>query len=122
MEPSNIRISELRKNLKLNQTEFAKKIGVTSQLINMLEAGKTKISETNIRLICLTFGVNETWLRDGTGDMMDEEALYSDREKRLLALFRKLSPRAQDMLIEYAEKLLADEAALRGDAEKGVSG
>jgi hypothetical protein len=50
---------------------------------------------------------------------MDEEALLTDREKRLLKLFRQLSATAQRMLIEYAEKLRSDEAVLRGVAPHG---
>jgi len=119
METVNKRIKELREKLNLNRVKFAKKIGFTGQFISALESEKTALTEANIRLICFTFGVNEEWLRNGTGEMMDEEAMLSEREKRLLELFRRLSPRARDMLIEYAEKLIADEAALRGELNFG---
>ena len=101
----NDRIVEIRKFKGLNQTEFAKKLGFTQSNLSSIELGKTPLTEANIRLICFTFGVNETWLREGKGDMMDDEALLSDYEKRLMTLFRALSPRAREMLIEYAEKL-----------------
>jgi hypothetical protein len=81
----------------------------------MFEAGKANFSETTINLICLTFGVNEEWLREGKGEMMDDEALLSERERRLLGFFRRLSPKAQMMIIEYTEKLLSDEQTLRGE-------
>jgi transcriptional regulator with XRE-family HTH domain len=115
METINSRISTLRKYLGLNKTKFAQKIGVSSQHISMFEAGKAKFSETTINLICLTFGVRGEWLREGTGEMLDDEALLSERERRLLELFRQLSPKAQGMIIEYVEKLLSDEQALRGE-------
>jgi hypothetical protein len=89
----------------------------------MFEAGKAKFSETTINLICLTFGVNEAWLRDGKGDMMDDEALLSDQERQLLDLFRRLSAKARILVIEYLEKVVSDEAALRDEAgEKAASG
>jgi hypothetical protein len=88
----------------------------------MFEAGKARFSETTINLICLTFGVREEWLREGKGDMMDDEALLSGYEKRLMTLFRALSPRAREMLIEYAEKLRSDEETLRGEAETAEAG
>ena len=47
--------------------------------------------------------------------MFDDEAALNEREKRLLSLFRDLSPRARVMLIEYAEKITSDEKALRGE-------
>jgi transcriptional regulator with XRE-family HTH domain len=114
MKPINSRITALRKYLGFNQTQFAKELGVTSAAISAIELGKANIPETNIRLICFTFKVNEVWLRDGVGEMMDDEAALTEYEKRLLAVFRELSPLARKMLIEYADKLISDEEALRG--------
>jgi transcriptional regulator with XRE-family HTH domain len=120
METINNRIIKLRHYLGLKQTQFAQKIGVTSTLINKIEAGKTKVTESNIRLICFTFKVNEEWLREGKGEMLDEETLLSEWEKRLLALFKQLSPKAKEIFIEYADKLIADEQALREEASYRV--
>jgi transcriptional regulator with XRE-family HTH domain len=111
------RLGELRKKLNLKQIEFAKELGLTSAAISAIELGKTPLTEANIRLICLTFGVREEWLREGKGEMMDDEARLSEQERQLLALFRELSPIARKMLIEYAEKLLSDEKALRWERQ-----
>jgi transcriptional regulator with XRE-family HTH domain len=116
MESINERIAILRKELGLNQTKFANKIGVTSQLISKIEVGNAKLTESNIRLICFTFKVNEEWLREGKGDMLDDESLLSERERRLFEQFRKLSPTAQQMIIEYVKKLLSDEHTLHREA------
>jgi len=105
----------------LTQAEFAEKLGFTQSNLSFIELGKTPLTESNIRLICLTFGVNEGWLRHGIGEMIDDESIYTDREKRLLALFRELSPRARELLIEYAEKLISDEKALLGEKNKKLS-
>jgi transcriptional regulator with XRE-family HTH domain len=113
------RITLLRKELDLKQTEFSEKLGLKNSTISAIELGKNPLTEANIRLIALTFGVRKEWLREGTGDMMDEETLLTGREKRLLELFRRLSPVAQRMLVEYAEKLAADERALRGIPPEG---
>ena len=111
------RLKELRKTLGFTQGEFGKKIGMSDVAISHMESGRTAISRQNSQLICLTFGVRQEWLETGSGDMMEPEAEYSDYEKRLLEFFRRLSPKARRMLIEYAEKLADDEAALRGDAQ-----
>jgi transcriptional regulator with XRE-family HTH domain len=111
------RVNELRKNLGLKQVEFAEKLGLTSAAISAIELDKAPLTEANIRLICFTFKVNEEWLREGKGEMLDEEAMLSEWEKRLLELFRKLSPGSQKDFIEYVEKLVAlatNEAGLRG--------
>jgi transcriptional regulator with XRE-family HTH domain len=122
MENMSKRIVELREKLGLTQVQFAKKIGVSSQLINMIEAGKSSLTEPNIRLIIFTFGVNEEWFREGKGEILIDEAFYTEYERYLLDLFRQLSPRARKFLIEYAEKLLSDEAALKGEAEAAEKG
>jgi hypothetical protein len=56
----------------------------------------------------------------GKGDMLDDEALLSERQKRLLALFRQLSPKAQQIIIDYVDKVLSDERALRGEAPEAA--
>jgi transcriptional regulator with XRE-family HTH domain len=115
------RLKQLRKSLKLTQGEFGKKIGMSDVAISYMESGRTSMSKQNIRLICLTFGVNEEWLENGTGEMIDTAAALTDYQKRLLDLFYRLSPTAQKMLIEYAEKLVKDEEALRAP-EKQATG
>jgi len=115
MEPIHKRIIELREHLGLNQSQFAKEIGVTSQLVNMIESGKSKFKEKNIRLVCLAFGVNEEWLRHGTGEMLDDEAALSERERRLLALFRGMSPTAQEFYISSVESMVKLQEEQKGE-------
>lgn len=70
------RIKELRKYLKLNQTEFANKLGITMQGLQLWEYGKSGIKESSLRLIESQFDVNPEWLREGKGEMfMTDEAL-----------------------------------------------
>jgi transcriptional regulator with XRE-family HTH domain len=116
------RLKQLRKSLGLTQGEFGEKIGMTDASVSHMESGRTALSKQNIRLICLTFEVREEWLRTGGGAMFDYEAMISNKEKRLLELFRQLSETAQNLLIEYAEKLKADERALRQEAQKQAAG
>jgi phage repressor protein C with HTH and peptisase S24 domain len=80
-----------------------------------MESGRTSISKQNLHLICLTFGVREEWLENGSGDMSDDEASLTEYERRILNLYRRLSPLAQKMLIEHAEKLVSYEKALHGE-------
>jgi transcriptional regulator with XRE-family HTH domain len=113
------RLVQLRKSLGLTQGEFGEMINLTDPMISLYESGKRIPNDRVIQLICTTFNVREEWLREGKGEMMDEEALLSDYERRLLALFRRLSPGAQKAFIEYVEKLVAlatDDAVLCGKA------
>ena len=63
------RIKEIRKALGLNQAEFAEKIGMVPSAISNYEAGTRVPSDAIIKSICREYGVNETWLRTGAGEM-----------------------------------------------------
>lgn len=67
----NERVKALRKALKLNQTDFGKRIGMKQTSISSMELPNATVTEQNIRIICATFGVNEAWLRTGTGEMFN---------------------------------------------------
>jgi transcriptional regulator with XRE-family HTH domain len=91
--------------MDLSQTKFAKEIGVSSQLICKIETGKANLTEQNIHLICFTFGVNEKWLREGIGEMLNVKEELSIYERRLLDLFEKWHTRArQSVSTEWSER------------------
>lgn len=61
------RIKLIRKNLKMNQTEFGSAIGVSLAALSKYETGVV-IPDKSIRLlICEKFNVNEAWLERGEG-------------------------------------------------------
>lgn len=70
----NERIREVRKDAKLNQTEFGERLGVSRSVIANIELdlNKTGVPDNIIKLICLTFSINEDWLRTGKGEMKTE--------------------------------------------------
>ena len=63
------RIKDVRKAAGLNQTDFGKRVGVSLSAVQKWESGENVVSDSVIILICREFGVNETWLRTGVGDM-----------------------------------------------------
>jgi transcriptional regulator with XRE-family HTH domain len=97
------RIRLVRKEIGLNQGEFAGRIGLTQTSMSMIEAGKSPLTEKNIKLICATFAVEENWLRTGKGEMFGPASPY---EKELLATFGKLTPDTQEFILEMAQNLL----------------
>jgi|GEM_PF-883337 len=109
------RIAIFRKSGSMKQAEFGKGLGLTGAAISAIELGKAPLTEGNIRLICLAYGVSEEWLRHGTGEMLDEQAQYEFEEEALMGLYVHLSTAAKCMLFEYAIKLYDDEAAVYGD-------
>lgn len=61
------RIKEIRKERGLTQVVFGEMMGVSHSHISKIEANKEFPSDTLIKLICLDFGINESWLRTGEG-------------------------------------------------------
>ncbi|MCL2193698.1 MAG: helix-turn-helix domain-containing protein [Treponema sp.] len=101
----NERVKVLRATLKMSQTEFAKAIFVSNGYIAEFEIGKRRVNERIIRLISLTFGVSEAWLKDGTGSMFFTTP--AEKLQRLTSLFNELPPRFQDYVMIQIEQLLA---------------
>ena len=67
-------------------------------------------------------GIPRYVLVDKEGNMLDDNAIISNLERRLVEAYMKLSPTAQKFLIEYAEKLISDEKALRGEVDAAERG
>jgi transcriptional regulator with XRE-family HTH domain len=117
----NDRLVELRKTLKLKQGEFSKKLGMTSAAISAIEVGKNGLSETNIKLICLTFGVRDEWLRYGEGDMFDKGA-DNPIIQEVVELMEKMLPDEQQVVLDYVRFYAGQLRTLRhaaADADYG---
>jgi transcriptional regulator with XRE-family HTH domain len=74
MENIGKRLKILRTELALKQGEFAEKLGISQEALSDFEREFKPMAEKYYRLICLTFGVNEDWLRFGEGEMFNKEA------------------------------------------------
>jgi transcriptional regulator with XRE-family HTH domain len=106
----NERIRQVRHALNMTQTDFSKAIYVSNGYTAEIENGHRGANDRIIHLICLTFGVNEQWLKTGTGEMF--VASPGERKERILSLFDKLNPRFQEyalIVIDQLIKLQKDE-------------
>lgn len=77
------RLKEIRKTLGLNQTEFGARVGVKQGSVAAYECGARAPLDTVILAICREFGVNESWLRYGDGDMFVKKS----RDDQIAAFF-----------------------------------
>jgi transcriptional regulator with XRE-family HTH domain len=98
------RIRQLRKTLNMSQFEFAKSIYISSGYIAELECENRRVNERIIRLILLTFGVNEKWLKYGEGDMFCRTS--GEKLQRMVNLFCELPQKFQDYIMQQIEQLL----------------
>ena len=78
------RLKEVRKALNYSQAEFGRKLGVMDSAISRWESGDRSIPDSAIMLMVSKFGVSETWLRTGAGEMFRPRS----REAELGALIR----------------------------------
>lgn len=80
------RIKQVRKDAKLTQKEFAKKLGLKQNTVATYEIGKIGVSDAVLLSICREFNINEEWLRTGTGEMkapINEDDRYSHNISKL---------------------------------------
>lgn len=68
----NERIKYLRKFLRLSQDDFGDKIGIRGASVSLIENGKRNVSNQVVTSICREFGINESWLKFGKGEMYSE--------------------------------------------------
>ena len=76
------RIKELRKkHLKMSQTAFGERLGVSRSVINNIELNVLARPEQKLslyKLICSEFNINEEWLLNGIGDMYADDKTEYD--------------------------------------------
>lgn len=108
----NNRISLIRKQKGLKQDAFAERLGLTKNFISLVETGKREPSDRTIKDICREFGVNETWLKTGEGEMY----LPEDRERELarltVDLFTESPESFKNRFISLLAKMSDEEWAL----------
>lgn len=105
----NKRIEEVRKYNKLTRAAFGERIGVSGDVINNLERGRVEIKDHIIRLICMEYNINETWLRTGEGEMFLPESRDDEIAKFTATLLKEESDSFKNRLVATLAKMTEDE-------------
>lgn len=119
----NERIKELRKTLGLSQEAFAERLGIKGSAVSLVECGRRNVTTQNINAICREFGVNEEWLRTGSGDMFEEMsraekaaqivgAALGSGDEFILNTFialGQLSPAEWELIKKFVDKIKGDD-------------
>lgn len=129
------RIRELRKkHLRLSQTDFGDKLGVSRSVIKNIELNALARPDQKlslIKLICKEFSVNEDWLLNGNEPMFVEPDTFSldefvkqrgatDLELQIVKTYFDLDPDTREMLVDHFRKGLAASAPAAVEKEKTV--
>ena len=127
------RIKALRAALGLTQQQLAESLGIKRNTIAKYETGRGDPIDAVISLICKTYNVNESWLRDGTGPMFTETARdqqikdfidsamrgESDNfKRRLLSVLSRLDEKGWEVLAQVLQGLVSapQESETGGDS------
>ena len=110
------RIRELRKKyLKLNQTEFGERLGVSRSVVKNIELNALAKPEQKLplyKLICSTFNVREEWLLDGIAPMYKQADTFcldefikdknaTSLELEIIKLYFELDPKIRKAASEH---------------------
>ncbi len=133
IETINDRVKRLRAALNKSQKDFGASLGIKPNSVSDIETGKNKVTEQNIKAICLENWdgkkINESWLRTGEGGdenmfskelIEDEYMAYvteigngaSDIVKKAIIKYGRLSPQDRkiiDNAIALAVKMIKEE-------------
>lgn len=117
------RLKELRIALGISQAELGERIGVSRAAISRLESGSNNFTNQMVTSICREFGVNEEWLRTGSGDMFEEisraekaaqivGAALGSGDEFILNTFialGQLSPAEWELIKKFVDKIKGDD-------------
>jgi transcriptional regulator with XRE-family HTH domain len=98
------RIMGVRKAAGLSQQEFGDRIKISRTHVGSLEKNQRTINDRLINLICITFEVNEPWLRTGKGSMFDRPKNH--KMEKAMINFNKLDDLLQDFVLKEIDGLL----------------
>lgn len=125
VESLNDRIKKLRATLNKSQKDFGASLGIKPNSVSDIETGKNKVTEQNIKAICLENWdgkkVNESWLRTGEGgdeNMFAQEFLEDEYMAYVTEIGNGASDRIKNAIIKYGrlspenKKIIDDALAL----------
>lgn len=94
------RVQRLRKDLKLSQTEFGKRLGVSFQQIQKYEAGANRIPPERLTMAARVFGITVAALMNEADASMGVHSEFMD-------LYQQLGPEDRAALLAVARRLAA---------------
>lgn len=110
------RVKELRKELKLSQDAFGKRIGITGGGVSKIENGERTLTEQTALSICREFRVNYYWLTEGqlpmfTGtpenivDEIADDYNLDDIDKKIIEKYLELHEDNRKVIKEYLKSI-----------------
>jgi transcriptional regulator with XRE-family HTH domain len=102
-ETINDRVKRARLALKLSQAKFCKGILLTAGHYAEIELGNRRVNPRMVRLLVTAYGISETFLKTGKGDMFSRE--IDPRLDSMIQIFQELPADFQDYILLQIEEL-----------------
>lgn len=100
------RIKLVRKSLRLTQTEFGNRLGISRDVVSNLEGNRVPPKVPFIKHLCEIFNIHEEWIYTGAGEMYDSPANSLEHLDEALSYFAILNPHFQDYVLLQINELL----------------
>lgn len=81
------RVKEVRRTQGLTLEKFGERLGVKKNSVSQIENGHNRLTDQMAKAICREFGVSESWLRTGEGEMIEP----TTQSEHLLAYMARIS-------------------------------
>ena len=75
------KIKLIRQHFGLSQAQFAQKINRSPGFISNVETGRSEISESTVHSVCTAFGINKSWIIEGSGEMFADGREVAEADK-----------------------------------------
>ena len=101
----NERIRAVRHGLGLTQEKFSKAIDISISFLAGIETYMRNVNPRIIRLIIVTFNVNEVWFETGEGEMFNEG--MDPFVAKFTGGIKKLSPESREFAWKFINRPIA---------------
>lgn len=117
----NQRLKEIRERLGKTLREVEQDTGIDDSLYSCMEKGTRRIKDRTIRVLNAIYGISESWLRFGEGEMFEKVEEISDRKRaeRYLAAKRdELPDELRSEVLGFIRRLLEKSEVKHSESEK----
>ena len=100
----NKRLAQVRRILRKTPADFASALSLSRSYVYELEKERRIVNDRIIKLVSMTFGVNEQWLKTGKGTIFNDTD--GETRRKIEILFDKLRPDFQEYVLRHIDLLL----------------
>jgi transcriptional regulator with XRE-family HTH domain len=102
----NQRIVKIRNLLGYSQKVFSDDLKLSRSYLGGIEINQRKMSDRLIKMICLTYSIDENWVRTGEGEPFLPEK--DPAMERIFRNYKKMDKKMQEYVVKYIDWLIED--------------